>query len=256
MEKFVQVPFRIPSPGQREIARWVTGMASGAINQTPESPNDTGLEEIREGSDPAGFEQVVERIARLFDFNPRRIKQFINIFRLRVMVALSTGVLTVRVQTTTGGLAAGGITMEQLGMLTAILMRWPQIITDLLDDPKLLQKIASSSSNSSNLDAVAKWSADRELKEAINLDLTYSLSNVDLTPVLMIMPNIYVGNLSARANKNRTQLVSGRAGQIAVPKGPDDAPEAANNAPTGPTGSGPQFESPSTGGSSSARRVS
>lgn len=247
MEKFVQVPFRIPSPSQREIGRWVTNMATGKT--TPETSAASGIEEIQDGSDPAGFELVTEKIAQLFDFNPRRVKQFINILRLRVMIALSTGVLVVKNPFSAGGANAGGITMEQLGLLTAILMRWPQLSSDLIDDPTLLKKIAFSGSASAQsnttLDRAARWSSDGELRQAIDLDPVYSLSNVDLTPILMIMPSTYAGTLGRRTSQDRTQLVSGLTARAASgPIGPD--PDANTGNFSGPTGPRGPSETPSS----------
>ena len=105
--------------------------------------------DIRSGSDPEEFQNVVEKIAELFGFNPRRLKQFINVFRLRVMVALSTGVLT-PAQEIVGGASSGGITIQQLGLFTAILMRWSRLAGDLAEEPTLFDQLVVGSISTSD----------------------------------------------------------------------------------------------------------
>lgn len=96
MEKFVQVPFRIPRPDQREIARWVKDLTDSDQQEEPGAISPTNQQrsiKLHWGADPEQFDEVVKRLVAHFGFNPRRIKQFMNVLRLRVMIALSTGVL-------------------------------------------------------------------------------------------------------------------------------------------------------------------
>ena len=150
MEKFVQVPFRVPRPDNREITSWVSDLtgesdmvdagSAGQIGRGTKASNKFGLD-IRPGLDPEEFQDVVEDLARFFGFNPRRLKQFINVFRLRVLIALSTGVFVPVVDETGGPAAAAGLTLQQLGLFTAIMMRWSQLAGDLVQEPDLFNKL-------------------------------------------------------------------------------------------------------------------
>ena len=96
MEKFVQVPFGTSRPDEREIAHWISVLIdAGAVSEigATEALQQQGSFGIIEGSDPEEFEQVIQRVAQLFQFNPRRLKQFVNVFRLRVMIALTTRIV-------------------------------------------------------------------------------------------------------------------------------------------------------------------
>src|SRR5271168_4386436 len=85
--------------------------------------------ELVDGSDPDGFAAVVVNIAKVFDFNPRRLKQFVNVFRLRVIIGLSTDTLDLYFD---GAGRRSGISLAQLGLFTAITLRWPQLTGDLI----------------------------------------------------------------------------------------------------------------------------
>jgi hypothetical protein len=210
MEKFVQVPFRVPRPDERDITQWVSELIDSTAATRPTSsvlPRGPDPIDIRAGSDPDDFEEVVEKMARVFEFNPRRLKQFVNVFRLRLMIALSTGVLTAAQQDIGGQVSARGITIHQVGLFTAILMRWSRLAGDLVEEPTLFDKLVSGQPKTG---IVAKWAASDELKKTIKLDQKYSLLGVDLTPLLTIMPDVYSGLLGEREPKQaRTRLIAG-----------------------------------------------
>jgi hypothetical protein len=117
MEKFVQVPFRVLSPAENEINSWVRNL-TGLENLNPTLAGRPDGVDIRAGSDPEQFQEVVERMAELFEFNPRRLKQFINLFRLRVMIALSTDVLMPMPEVASGASGSAALTIPKLGLFT------------------------------------------------------------------------------------------------------------------------------------------
>ncbi len=167
--------------------------------------------DMHDGSDPVDFESVVEKMAQVFGFNPRRLKQFINVFRLRVLIALSTGVLSPAPQNAQGSSSSSGITIHQLGLFTALLMRWPQLSGDLAERPSLFLELRNSDYTSA---IVARWRNNSELLAAIEIDDKYSLMGLNLKPVLMIMPNAYSRALGVQnSSTGRTRLVAGRGVQ-------------------------------------------
>ena len=206
MEKFIQVPFRVPRPAENEINGWITGLTGTEDEMAPTTGSSGGqVLEIQAGADPEQFQEVVQRMADLFEFNPRRLKQFINLFRLRVMIALSTNVLIPVPQSAGGSSGRVGLTVPQLGLFTALLLRWSQLAGDLMQRPDLFTRLAQMDTSD---DVVMKWISNSKLLQAIRLDQVYSLAEVDLRPLLLIMPDTYAGLLGERnPNQPKTLLI-------------------------------------------------
>ncbi len=61
------------------------------------------------------------------DYNPRRIKQFINLFRLKAFIAIETGLFCSNVSDS----SKTPLSLEKLGKFVAITLKWPLIISDL-----------------------------------------------------------------------------------------------------------------------------
>jgi KAP family P-loop domain len=212
MEKFVQVPFRVPQPDEREISGWIstlTEMPSPAGSVETPSQRDNKLD-IGSGLDPDGFELVVQKISSEFKFNPRRLKQFVNVFRLRLMIALSTGVLVPAPSVSTGAQKAAGITIQQLGLFTAIIMRWPALSRDIAENHRLLTQLSLPRPNATDDLLVLKWLEDPDLSRMVQLDAIYDVSKLDLRPLLLIMPDTHPELRRDRvAEGGRTSLISG-----------------------------------------------
>jgi hypothetical protein len=245
MEKFIQVPFHVPRPNQNEVIHWISAV-TGSDDVTP---SGLGVEVARPnsmnicaGSDPEEFQNVVNRIAQIFRFNPRRLKQFINVFRLRVMIAVSIDVLAPAPASAGGARQLGGITIQQLGLFTAVLMRWSQLAGDLIEEPTLFDQLTAQPTQNRN-GIAAKWAGDEELLKAIELDQSYSLLGLDLIPLLMIMPDAYSGVLGERKPRlPRTRLVANTPEQslVGLVFKTSGASNTATNVATGATGaSGP-----------------
>jgi hypothetical protein len=211
MEKFIQVPFRVPHPDERDITDWVSDLASDKGPRTKNPVQQIQLN-IHEGDDPEDFEEIVDEIAKIFRFNPRRLKQFVNVFRLRLMIALSTNVL-VPAQKSEGGERTVGASMHQIGLFTAILIHWPSLIGDLVEEPSLIDRIYKSG-DALGTDIDDKWSDVR--KSIDKIDKKYSLEGLDISPLLTTMPDAYSGTLAARSAKQaRSTLVPGLGAQSA-----------------------------------------
>ncbi len=153
LEKFIQVPFFLPQPTDRDIDRLLDSLnkSDGKAAEDPKrnSPRIAAGLLVKLGADSEEVRAVVKMAAPALDHNPRRIKQFINLFRLRALLASQTGLF---------GPAADPdvydpLTFGQSGKLVAIALRWPLVFDALQSDSRLLE----------NLQKVA-WSTDREMK--------------------------------------------------------------------------------------------
>lgn len=175
IEKFIQIPFLVPKPTAAELARLLKGLA---VPIAPSPFHIASTEGIRlwlyrwwygrgrvTAAAPQGFtmrmesqnavegrrdrirflatedspkiQQIVLSVAPALDYNPRRLKQFINLFRLKAFIAAETGLFDLP----EGFAEDDGLTLEQLGKFTAILLKWPLLIPEFEKDHELLSNL-------------------------------------------------------------------------------------------------------------------
>jgi hypothetical protein len=79
--------------------------------------------------------KIASVVSESLGFNPRRLKQFLNVFRLQRFIAYYTKQLSPE--------DPEGATPEQLGKFVAILLRWPGLLLDLLMFPNFLKDIGN-----------------------------------------------------------------------------------------------------------------
>lgn len=141
------------------------------------------------------------------DDNPRRVKQFVNIFRLRAFISLETGLLD------TDEKGNVNLTLQQLGKFIAISMRWPDFISDLEKYPLLLQRIELKKmelDGGNDLgrmdeykmipsDVVDRWVKEKKLLELLVVgykgtsadeDMRYSLWDLKVEMLLRTSPQV------------------------------------------------------------------
>jgi hypothetical protein len=191
IEKFIQVPFMLPIPTRKDIKKMLLGMA-GEIEPEKERPaepekkiksasveprpkpivpsrkkeeTDRALrKKIRkavmlkfEGGDK-NFRSVALMVSKAFGNNPRRVKQFVNLFRLRIRTAASTGLITPE---------ESKLTFAQLGKFVGIGLGWPLFIRDLERNYDLLDElvdVAESGKKPEKVDGrIKEWAEDEKL---------------------------------------------------------------------------------------------
>jgi len=182
MEKFIQLPFRIRRPRHANVKDLFDKL--DGIFQPTLAPNAA----LEETSEPAAVEMDSERIraaismvAEFFDYNPRRLKLFVNLFRLTAHISIRTATLDIeglRLPSTfaeplssaqvleapvadpnqqlTGRNAfseevkptvsltevtSAGLTFEKLAKFLAIVLRWPRFVDYLNDNETLLTEL-------------------------------------------------------------------------------------------------------------------
>ena len=124
-------------------------------------------------------------IAPALDNNPRRIKQFINLFRLRTFIANETGLFDFTDENEASFDRV--LTLQQLGKFVAISIRWPLLIADLDRNPTFLgelQEIAEEhkkpSGNMWSNEAIY-WSTQDKL---IELLVSYGSNDNDTSEII------------------------------------------------------------------------
>ncbi|NES04829.1 MAG: hypothetical protein F6K22_19525 [Okeania sp. SIO2F4] len=88
---------------------------------------------IEKDLDQESLKLATRIVADFFDYNPRRLKQYINALRLKIYIAYySIGVTFAERET---------ITTEQIAKFTAITLRYPRLLLELKNNNQLLAKL-------------------------------------------------------------------------------------------------------------------
>lgn len=184
LEKFIQIPFLIPKPREDDIGSLVRSLMSTADDGSEVSPGDEEAEaDVTSTDEPKGnpieeeevlppekIEEIGRIVAPVFDYNPRRIKMFMNLFRLRTMLATEANLF-----------ASGDLTVEQLAKFVAISLEWPSV-TARMGDANILEELNRYEPDDDEPPAViADWTDEERQK------LTTLLSEKDNDPAYQLL---------------------------------------------------------------------
>ncbi|WP_372912613.1 P-loop NTPase fold protein [Salinigranum sp.] len=154
IEKFVQVPFLIPRPSPDDVDRFVmelmafqreygdsfgpdefvamrTAEYPQVSPQNPPEPAEPYTLWARDWSDET-LRTALGWAAPALGYNPRQIKKFISLYRLRALLAQEVGVFE---QT--------DLTLDQLGKFVTISLRWPRLLPELNRDHDLFARLTA-----------------------------------------------------------------------------------------------------------------
>ncbi|HEY2470248.1 MAG TPA: P-loop NTPase fold protein [Terracidiphilus sp.] len=226
LEKFIQVTFRVPRPSESGIQEFLDSLANRQEQMKAQAERKQAEQEkrrmqrrfvdVRSRADSDEVQTLIRMVAPALQWNPRRMKQFINDFRLQAYIASDLGLLDF--VSSADGPERAAITLEQLGKFVAITMAWPDLVMDLIAFPALLRAIHkaehmgvneflkqdefdSTANGKEYLNDDRKWLIARWSKERLLLDLLlargqgedgprYSLENTDLRVLLNISPKV------------------------------------------------------------------
>ena len=243
IEKFIQLPFGIPKPTLSDIDNMMASIRreEGEEELVPSSESkaikeDSSREDIgRDGKKPVGSREeqeakreeqrkvvekkqlelkfandskqigeIVHMVCSSLDFNPRRVKQFINLFRLRAYIAYETQLLILPEDVE----VTDGVTLEQLGKIVAISLRWPLLLEALERDESLLWNLSEFAERKkdviSSLENVVirRWARDEQLMKLISSGCVteegkqtdewskYTLKHANIDKLLQVSPKI------------------------------------------------------------------
>ena len=237
LEKFVQLRFALPRPGEDDLKRLLQ-----ALSRPPAPPRNPGYwqrllglpaslkstftrlrdprPEVSENGGPreaaavpsARFQESIEfgidgdsdtirdvtlALAPAFGNNPRRVKQFLSLFRLRTFIAKQTGLFaSSRHQSN-----AKAMTLEQLGKFTALEILWPSLLQEAERNRGLLRQLEEGAAES----GPAGWLSVPGVRDLFRLGCQekessardasgtgkWSFANLDVDRLLRVSP--YVG---------------------------------------------------------------
>jgi KAP family P-loop domain len=145
IEKFIQLPFIIPQASEPQVQGFLDHIFGatdgGAVTQQPPptllsaQAGESAERIVTENS--AMVTDILKMVAPTFDYNPRRLKQFINAFRLKTFIASRTGLFGPPDDPT----KYNPLTTAQLGKFVAIGLHWPLLLSDLDAERDLLSRM-------------------------------------------------------------------------------------------------------------------
>lgn len=172
--------------------------------------------EIRLAQDSEAIQQIILKVAPALDYNPRRIKQFINLFRLKVFIAYNTGLFdqlnhgeNEENDSNASEAVSQPLTLEQLGKFTALCMQYPLLRIDLEDNNALLanlQRYALNPSWPNSKSEEEAHSADTAKHEGYDNTTKYWGSNPKLIQLLRIGLHMHETRQRQDAKQNGDSL--------------------------------------------------
>jgi hypothetical protein len=161
LEKFIQLSFRLPiSSNDTQARRFIDSLIGGAPSSTPAvhvtatsplgklTPEEAAAAaaeskrralRIESGAESQRIRDIVLMVREVLDYSPRRIKAFLNAFRLALYIASTQGLLDVDLET-----GRAEVTPEQLGKFLVLTSRYPELRSALGKDPDFLEKLENT----------------------------------------------------------------------------------------------------------------
>jgi len=173
LEKFIQIRFHVPGPTKFDYRKLIglppraqefqpaptvtsgnldketTKYLESELKDLVDGGADSLIKHIRQSSlkrvevqladDSATVENVVRLVAPTLEKNPRRIKQFINDFRMQAYIQASFGSLRDEAEA-----EQADLTLSKLAKFITIRMRWPRLARNVDDSPELLNWLQSA----------------------------------------------------------------------------------------------------------------
>jgi GAF domain-containing protein len=239
IEKFIQIPFTVPSATVADLERFFRRLnlhpepklpphhwrrfmrrlssKEATIVEPVDSPATASsipalvteeiqrrqqmLKLIRSDEESEAIQHIVVMAAVLLERNPRRLKQFINLFRLRAHIANETGLFDV----VAGGTPSQTLTLEQLGKFVAITLMHPRILFDLETDDQLIAKLQLLAANKALPEGTSKgplvecWEKSSRLMSFLRYGVSegnqidrdrFSLEILQVSRLLAISPRV------------------------------------------------------------------
>lgn len=145
IEKFIQLPFQVPQAGKTQMDEFLKRLLGDADSASPEQKATSDQDATAEGEraetavteDLELVTDILKMVAPTLEYNPRRLKQFINAFRLKTFIASKLHLFKEPADAD----KYNKLTVEQIGKFVAITLRWPLLLADLDNERDLLSRL-------------------------------------------------------------------------------------------------------------------
>jgi hypothetical protein len=154
LEKFIQLSFRLPiSSNDRQARKFIDSLIMDAAvpeenegaagkRTSAEAEAAAAAESFRRalrietGAESQRIRDTVMMVREVLEYSPRRIKTFLNAFRLALYIASAQGLLDIDSRT-----GEAEITPERLGKFLVLTSRYPELQLILDRDPVFLRRV-------------------------------------------------------------------------------------------------------------------
>jgi formylglycine-generating enzyme required for sulfatase activity len=191
---------------QKHLTSPTSNQTSDLNNSSPDNPSIESKQTEKEKARAAVIKRlerernVIMMVAPALDYNPRRIKQFINVFRLKVYIANETGLFFEK-RDENDYLLEPSLTFEKLGKFTAISLKWPLLLSDLENDKQILAKLEEfaldEEKNKEYEESIRYWGSHTKLKALMAYGYEksaaiskFSLAEVNVDKLLQVSPKV------------------------------------------------------------------
>ncbi len=191
---------------QKHLTSATSNQTSDLNNSSPDNPSIQSEQTEKQKERAAVIKRlerernVIMMVAPALDYNPRRIKQFINVFRLKVYIANETGLFFEK-RDENDYLLEPSLTFEKLGKFTAISLKWPLLLSDLENDKQILAKLEEfaldEEKNKEYEESIRYWGSHTKLKALMAYGYEksaaiskFSLAEVNVDKLLQVSPKV------------------------------------------------------------------
>jgi hypothetical protein len=219
LEKFVQIPLVLPRPDESEIRGFIDDLVESAVPDDP-TADSPDLTQSVAGWDRELLREVTVLVAPHLDYNPRKLKKFVNLYRLRVHLADAADLFAWQAS---GTREPHDLTLQQLGKFVAATVKWPRITDALAADDYLLHKLIAAAEDPDSVSDPSSrfeyWHSRDGLTELLRAvpagagDETagaYSLETVNVSELLRISPQLTAGRDVRTADSRDGENPTGR----------------------------------------------
>jgi hypothetical protein len=213
LERFIQIPFRIPRMEGASLQAFCESLMLdpellsekkrddeheylfdfdwSKFDFEKPQPQAVMMIEAADADSPA-MREIVAMVAPALDFNPRRLKQFINAFRLNAFLYSELGHFDVMPEQET----PTRLNLAKLSKLVALELWWPRLLDDAERDPTLIRSLEMKLRSSEVADAgkdspwVYEWaSQDAPMRIlSIGLHAGIELGGLDIRKLRCVAP--------------------------------------------------------------------
>jgi KAP family P-loop domain len=185
----------VPPSATQDAAATVNAGSTTASGKAVAQARRVSYLRVKVEKDSERLFQIASMVSAIFENNPRKLKQFINTFRLSLFLASTQGIFDQEESVTP-------VTPEQLGKFVALTLRFPDLRSLLAGNPELLEDLEASAQTSPNelKPSLKKWLVPRGVKDILlfGIDLggdpfdraMYSLKAFPVRKMLSILPNV------------------------------------------------------------------
>lgn len=220
IEKFIQLPFAVPEPKEEDVEQYLLDLSrppvvgehprlgwwaqvwvrvrtrlrgtrreqwslrrkAGVPKPSPATEEHRERIRLAVTKDSESFRSVVKSMAPWLGNNARRLKQFVNLFRLRVFIAVETGLLD-----------DGALTLAKLGKLVALELVYPLFVAALENDQELVEAVRDTSKSGV---AAVRWRQYKKLHELLK-EPSGILEAEDVRRVFLVSKRVRTIDLSS-----------------------------------------------------------